>query len=438
MQRDHSRRAFTVVELVIVIAVIAVLAAVLIPTFGNVINKAKDNRALQEAKNAHTQYFIDHATEGEIAEYMFYDADDRWVALHNGAPVGVFESALAAITAMGLDPEVGFIDVDDRLYILTDDINNDIGYAPDEPTEPVEPDPPAVEGKTHTVKTDLANATLLGDSTVPAGASYTATLIWDDGYVAQVVKVVMDGKDITTSAYENNVITIPKVTGNIHIATAGQAIVWHTGAIDIETGSFIDAQNAPYRIYSDLIDVSLGATISIANPESGAEYCPVFYMADKTTLMYAPDNFVPESLTLFPGQYKYMRLMVRGEGSEPLTPEFGENIRIAVGTTNTTWAQGSINAETGEHVTITSKDIMDQRIRSGFFDLRHGLVFINSSSPYFNVSYYDENMNILSAYSGYKTSWNSKAYSQAVYVRIVVKATSTDAGQSISVTFTPS
>ena len=35
-----NKKAFTIVELVIVIAIIAVLAAVLIPTFANVINKA--------------------------------------------------------------------------------------------------------------------------------------------------------------------------------------------------------------------------------------------------------------------------------------------------------------------------------------------------------------------------------------------------------------
>ena len=448
MQRNRNRRAFTIVELVIVIAVIAVLATVLIPTFGSMITKAQDSRALQEAKNAYTQYFIDHAAEGPVAEYMFYNANRRWVALYKGTPVGVFKSAHAAITAMGLDPEVGFIDIADNLFILTDDANNDIGILPDEPSLPIEPDPPTepdepvppppADATLYTVTTNLPDyVTLQGDNTVLAGSSYSATLIWKDGYVPQVVKVVMDGYDIS-SDYPSSVITIPKVTGDIHIGAVGQKIGWHTGSISIENGAISDATDS-YRIYSDLIDVSLGATISIANPESGAEYCPVFYMADKTTLMYAPDNFVPESLTLFPGQYKYMRLMVRGEGSEPLTPDYGANIRIDVGTTNTTWAQGSINAETGEHVTITSKDIMDQRIRSGFFDLRHGLVFINSSSPYFNVSYYDENMNILGAYSGYKTNWNSKAYSKAVYVRIVAKATSPDAGtKSIAVTYTKS
>ena len=45
------RRGFTIVELVIVIAVIAVLAAVLIPTFSGIIQKARESAALQETRN---------------------------------------------------------------------------------------------------------------------------------------------------------------------------------------------------------------------------------------------------------------------------------------------------------------------------------------------------------------------------------------------------
>ena len=50
----NNRKGFTIVELVIVIAVIAILAGVLIPTFAGVTNKAKESKALQEAKNAYT------------------------------------------------------------------------------------------------------------------------------------------------------------------------------------------------------------------------------------------------------------------------------------------------------------------------------------------------------------------------------------------------
>jgi len=53
---QKTRKGFTITELVIVIAVIAILAAVLIPTFSNLIGKANDSANLQEARNIMTQY----------------------------------------------------------------------------------------------------------------------------------------------------------------------------------------------------------------------------------------------------------------------------------------------------------------------------------------------------------------------------------------------
>ncbi len=65
----NNRKGFTITELVIVIAVIAILAAVLIPTFASMIKKANDSAILQEAKNLHTSYIgaVNYAA-GESAE----------------------------------------------------------------------------------------------------------------------------------------------------------------------------------------------------------------------------------------------------------------------------------------------------------------------------------------------------------------------------------
>lgn len=46
-----NKKGFTIAELAIVIAVIAILAAVMIPTFGNIIKNANQSAALQEATN---------------------------------------------------------------------------------------------------------------------------------------------------------------------------------------------------------------------------------------------------------------------------------------------------------------------------------------------------------------------------------------------------
>lgn len=52
------KKGFTIVELVIVIAVIAILAGVLIPTFTSVATNAKKSAALQEATSAVTAITI--------------------------------------------------------------------------------------------------------------------------------------------------------------------------------------------------------------------------------------------------------------------------------------------------------------------------------------------------------------------------------------------
>ena len=50
--KRNNKKGFTIVELVIVIAVIAILAAVLIPNLSRLVNKANDSAAMQNAANA--------------------------------------------------------------------------------------------------------------------------------------------------------------------------------------------------------------------------------------------------------------------------------------------------------------------------------------------------------------------------------------------------
>ena len=79
----NRKKGFTLVELVIVIAVIAVLAAILIPTFGNVIQSARLEKARANANNATKQLRIEavydnvsyYSTERakEILEEKGYD-----------------------------------------------------------------------------------------------------------------------------------------------------------------------------------------------------------------------------------------------------------------------------------------------------------------------------------------------------------------------------
>ncbi len=55
MNKKMNKKGFTIVELVIVIAVIAILAAVLIPTFSGVIKKANQSAAMQYAASLYKE-----------------------------------------------------------------------------------------------------------------------------------------------------------------------------------------------------------------------------------------------------------------------------------------------------------------------------------------------------------------------------------------------
>ena len=61
-----NKKGFTIVELVIVIAVIAILSAVLIPTFGGIINQANDTSAQQAARNGYTEKYAQDLTDGVV------------------------------------------------------------------------------------------------------------------------------------------------------------------------------------------------------------------------------------------------------------------------------------------------------------------------------------------------------------------------------------
>lgn len=51
--KKMNKKGFTIVELSIVIAVIAILSAVMIPTFSGIVNKSKESAALQRATTAY-------------------------------------------------------------------------------------------------------------------------------------------------------------------------------------------------------------------------------------------------------------------------------------------------------------------------------------------------------------------------------------------------
>ena len=69
MIKRNNKKGFTIVELVIVIAVIAILAAVLIPTFAGIIRKANISADTQLVKNMNTALAADEAINGKPEDF---------------------------------------------------------------------------------------------------------------------------------------------------------------------------------------------------------------------------------------------------------------------------------------------------------------------------------------------------------------------------------
>lgn len=110
MKKRNNRRGFTLVELVIVIAMIAILTTMLVPAFGNMIQNAKDSAAKQEAKNAYTEYVVENAANGKFAKYYFYKTKEgRIVLLQNGLPTDIYINEEEVLTALFDNTNTPFI-----------------------------------------------------------------------------------------------------------------------------------------------------------------------------------------------------------------------------------------------------------------------------------------------------------------------------------------
>ncbi len=68
------KKGFTIVELVIVIAVIAILAAVLIPVFSNVVEKANQSADQQAVRQMNTALAVESALDEDVSIYDVFDA----------------------------------------------------------------------------------------------------------------------------------------------------------------------------------------------------------------------------------------------------------------------------------------------------------------------------------------------------------------------------
>ena len=157
--KSRAKRAFTVIELVIVIAVVAVLSVILIPTFGGVIQQANDTAASLELRDIKAKLEIRLSKENP---WIINDGYGIEIQIHRN-PDGTLwalynESEYMNInTALNICPELdgyGSFSVSgtDLIYTTKNGIgkarwSNIVGERPTLPTPPTEPGatPPTVE-----------------------------------------------------------------------------------------------------------------------------------------------------------------------------------------------------------------------------------------------------------------------------------------------------
>ena len=86
MKKLNNKKGFTIVELVIVIAVIGILAAVLIPTFSGVIDSANKFSRVQQTENALKSLIVN--LNGELkAGATYYFCIDQKVYKYDGGKI---------------------------------------------------------------------------------------------------------------------------------------------------------------------------------------------------------------------------------------------------------------------------------------------------------------------------------------------------------------
>ena len=117
--KRSNKKGFTIVELVIVIAIIAILAAVLIPTFASLVQKANESNALAEAKNLVTEMLTEIllGKEGDadllvfsekgsdVYAYAYSRTEGKIIAYKNNptAKTGTFEETVTSILTVMSD-----------------------------------------------------------------------------------------------------------------------------------------------------------------------------------------------------------------------------------------------------------------------------------------------------------------------------------------------
>lgn len=130
------KKAFTITELVIVIAVIAILAAVLIPTFTTVVNNANESAAMQETKSEWTNCSAEIVTtvDASSMNYLIVHEGYAFVVLNGNLEVDPVQKDVTAKPAEVTTASDTIYTVSDGQIYGFDEEGNEITTSADDAT----------------------------------------------------------------------------------------------------------------------------------------------------------------------------------------------------------------------------------------------------------------------------------------------------------------
>jgi len=160
--------------------------------------------------------------------------DDRVEALEDGESGGSVKG-VGIETLMSLtQSEYDSIQAKDpaTLYIITDEDSGGGGGGL--------PSYRVTNTLTHVTTTNNTTSVLYGNT-------YSATLIPDENYFIDSVRITMGGADITSSVYRNGVISIPSITGNIAITAIGDTSLVSLPYLESDGSAYIVTDFVPNK-----------------------------------------------------------------------------------------------------------------------------------------------------------------------------------------------
>lgn len=261
MMKRNTEKGFTVVELVIVVAVIAILAAVLVPTFSKVVRNAKVSKDVSLCKNVNIALAAQEATDGKpkrASDAIGKILNDGFV-LNRLIPVAEGCYVVYDLTNNRfalLDSEFDIVysetEISNNLYLLTGD-QNTIDKAKLNETYSFKY---LITTNENLTLDNSFDARLIGDCNVTLKTDNTECFIFTDGG-----NIVVNAPQATITHVGNaDTVTVDKVSGNsYHVQGTVNELILRSGRVVVEGDSVVDVIVIPedaddYSIFVESAD----------------------------------------------------------------------------------------------------------------------------------------------------------------------------------------